>query len=207
MGGCQAPSLENDGARVKKAAAGVCICRDAPRPIFCYNTIMNKQLKKQILAMVAKDQKMRFSGKWDPKIDRQNTKALKKIVKKYGWPDIPMVGKRGSLGAFLLAQHTDKDLTFQKLCLKLLTEKFKEKKVDPQNFAYLTDRVMVNSGQKQIYGTQFYTNKKTKKFGPRPIYDRKNLFLRRRQMNLGSFEADFRLLLKRHKEMQSKNQK
>jgi hypothetical protein len=165
---------------------------------------MNKRLQKQILAMVAKDQRMRSSGNWVTKIDQDNTRELKKIIKKYGWPDIPLVGKKGSLGAFLLAQHADKDLKFQKLCLKLMTEKLKENKIDPQNFAYLTDRVLVNSGKKQIYGTQFYTNKMTKKFGPRPIQDRKNLFRRRRQMKLGSFKANFKLLLKRLKDMQKK---
>ncbi len=165
---------------------------------------MNKRLQKQILKMVAKDQAMRFFGVWNPRIDHKNTNALKNIIKKYGWPDIPLVGKKASLGAFLLAQHADKDLKFQKLCLKIITEKFKEHKMEPQSVAYLTDRVLVNSGQKQIYGTQFYFNKKTKKFGPRPINDRKNLFKRRRQMKLGSFWANYKLLLKRHREIQIK---
>ncbi|MCX6744551.1 MAG: hypothetical protein NTX82_03435 [Candidatus Parcubacteria bacterium] len=165
---------------------------------------MNKPLREQILKMVARDQRMRFSGIWDFKIDRENTKALKIIIKKYGWPDIPLIGKKASLGAFLLAQHADRDLKFQKLCLKLLTEKFRKHNVEPQSFAYLTDRVLVNSGGEQIYGTQFYTDKKTGEFGPRPIKDKKNLFKRRRQMKLGSFWADYKLLLKRHRKMQIK---
>ena len=162
---------------------------------------MNKRLQKQILAMVAKDQHMRLSSKWDPQIDRQNTIVLKNIIRKYGWPDIPLVGKKASQGAWLLAQHADHDLKFQKLCLKLIIEKLKKHKIDPQNFAYLTDRILVNSGKKQIYGTQFYTNKKTEKFDPKPIKDKKHLFQRRRQMKLGSFEAYYKLLLKRHKEI------
>lgn len=157
--------------------------------------------------MVANDQAMRSSGKWNPRIDRQNTIALKKMIKKYGWPDIPLVGKKASQGAWLIAQHADKDLKFQRLCLKLITEKLKEQKVDPQNFAYLTDRVLVNSGKKQIYGTQFYFNKITKKFGPRPIKDKKDLFKRRRKMKLGSFVAYYKLLLKRYRNMQIKKSK
>jgi len=59
-----------------------------------------------------------------------------------------LVGKKASQGAWLIAQHADHDLKFQKKCLKLLAEKLKIKKVEPRNFAYLTDRVLVNSRQK-----------------------------------------------------------
>lgn len=154
--------------------------------------------------MVDKDQQMRFSGIWNPKIDQKNTNDLKKILNKHGWPDIKLVGKKASLGAFLLAQHADRDLNFQKLCLKLIAEKLKERQVVPSCFAYLADRVLVNSKQKQIYGTQFYFDKKNNKFAPQPIKDRKNLFKRRRQMKLGSFWADFKLLKKRQQEFSSK---
>ena len=158
---------------------------------------MNKPLQKQIFKMVARDQAMRFSGVWNAKIDQKNTRALKAIIKKYGWPDIDLVGKKAGQGAFLLAQHADNDPKFQKLCLKLLTQKFEEHKVEPQSLAYLTDRVFVNFGKKQIYGTQFYFNKKTKKFGPRPIKDLKNLSKRRYQKKLGSFQTYSKLLHQR----------
>lgn len=39
---------------------------------------------------------------------------MKKIVKKHGWPGISLVGKKASVGAWLLAQHADRDLRFQK---------------------------------------------------------------------------------------------
>ena len=156
------------------------------RSFFCYNTNMNKRLQKQILTVVAKDQAMRFSGKWDAKIDRNNTKTLKKIIKKYGWPDIALVGKKASQGAWLIAQHADHDVKFQKYCLKLITERLKDRKIDPKNFAYLTDRVLVNSGKLQLYGTQFYLNKKGQ-LVPRSIKNKKELSKRRKKFYLEPF--------------------
>jgi len=88
---------------------------------------MNKQLKIKILKMVEIDQKMRSGlkkgGKWENKIDVKNTREMKKIVKKYGWPDIDLVGEEGSNGAWLLVQHADLDVEFQKKCLKLIKKK------------------------------------------------------------------------------------
>lgn len=148
---------------------------------------MNKKLRNKILSMAKKDQNMRRSGEWDFLVDKKNTEELKKIIKKYGWPDISLVGKVGSMDAWLIAQHADRDLKFQKLCLKLMEKKLTEGSIEPQYFPYLKDRVLVNSGKPQIFGTQFYRHK-TKGLIPRPIADRKNLYRRRRKYGLESFE-------------------
>lgn len=148
---------------------------------------MNQQLKNKILLMVKKDQKMRFSGKWDNSIDKNNTRELKKIIKKYGWLDIKLVGKKASMDAWLIAQHADHDIKFQKLCLKLMEEKLKEKKIEPQYYPYLKDRILVNSSKPQIFGTQFYRHK-IKGLIPRPIKDRKNLDKRRKKFKLDPFK-------------------
>jgi len=145
---------------------------------------VNKKLQKQLKKMAQKDQKMRKSKIWDKKVDLENTKKLKAIVKKYGWPDIDLVGKEASHLAWLIVQHADHDVEFQEKCLKLMKQKLKEKKIDPIEVAYLTDRVRVNKGKKQIYGTQFYLSKNGKLI-PRPIYDKKNLDKRRKKLDLG----------------------
>lgn len=148
---------------------------------------MDKLLQQKILKMVKQDQKMRLSGKWDKNVDIQNTQKMKKIIKKYGWPDIDLVGKQGSTGAWLLVQHADYDVAFQDKCLKLIKEKLKNKKVAPANYAYLKDRINVHKKRPQIYGTQFYLNKNNKLI-PRPIKDKKNLDKRRKKYGLESFE-------------------
>ena len=57
----------------------------------------------------------------------------------------------------------------------------------------LEDRILVNSGEKQIYGTQFYweesDGQKILKFYP--IEDESNLNQRRAEMGLGTFEEEY----------------
>jgi len=75
---------------------------------------MNSKLRKKLLDMSKKDQKMRNSGKYSSSIDKENTLELKKILKKYGWPTYAMVGKKASESAWLIVQHSDHDVRFKK---------------------------------------------------------------------------------------------
>ena len=147
---------------------------------------MNNKLGQEILFFAEKDQKMRRSGKWDPNVDKKNTRELKNIIKTYGWPDIDMVGKKASRCAWLIAQHADHDVRFQEYCLKLLEKKMQSGKIEAKYIPYLTDRVLVNLGKSQLYGTQFYLNK-FNKLVPRPIKNVRELAQRRRKFKLESF--------------------
>jgi hypothetical protein len=60
---------------------------------------------------------------------------------------ITILDKKLLFNFWLLVQHQDLDLSLQINCLKNCGFENKE-------FAYLTDRVLVNRGEKQIYGTQ-----------------------------------------------------
>lgn len=72
--------------------------------------------------MAARDQAVRKralkSGILAQKVDIANTARLKQIIAEYGWPTASMVGKKASYSAWLLAQHADLDLDFQKSCLQ-----------------------------------------------------------------------------------------
>lgn len=122
-------------------------------------------------------------GQWNKEIDIRNTKKMKDIVKKYGWPGKSLVGENGAHGAWLLIQHSVHDLKFQKKCLVLLKQAVKTGEASKKHLAYLIDRILVNSGKKQIYGTQFYKNKNGK-LDLKPIRDRKNADKRRKKMGL-----------------------
>jgi hypothetical protein len=154
---------------------------------------MNKKLAQEILQMVREDQTMRRraykTGEWDIDLDRKHTEQLKMIIRKHDWPTILLVGKKASWGAWLLAQHADHDVNFQKKCLNLLKKAYKDnpKSVDKANIAYLMDRILVNEDKKQLFGTQFYLNHKGKSV-PRPIQRIKELNQRRKEYGLDSFE-------------------
>ena len=112
---------------------------------------------------------------------------MKQIVRKFSWPTISMVGKKGSHLAWLLVQHADSDVKFQEYCLKLMKNMAKENDVSKANIAFLTDRILVNKGQSQLYGTQFYKDE-IGKLVPRLIRNVKALDTRRKKMSLENFE-------------------
>jgi hypothetical protein len=147
-------------------------------------------------------QAMRDGGKGDPSVDVRNTKRMKEIVQQIGWPTKSKVGAEASQAAWLLVQHADRDVEFQIQCLKLLKEAPADE-VRKAHIAYLEDRVRVNTGRPQLYGTQFYRDKNGV-FGPRPIADTENLERRRSEMGLGSFAVYASHMDKLNRESSSK---
>jgi len=83
-----------------------------------------------------------------------NQEALRQIIAEHGWPGRSLVGLDGSRAAWLIAQHADDDLPFQKQCLALIHEAFLIGDMEAYAFAYLTDRTLDNEGSPQMYGTQ-----------------------------------------------------
>ncbi|MBP6859906.1 MAG: hypothetical protein KBC69_04820 [Candidatus Magasanikbacteria bacterium] len=165
----------------------------------------NELLKQEILTMVYADQKMRKSNHWNLDLDKQNTERVKKIISQYGWPGKSIVGEEAANGIWLLVQHADHDIEFQKTALKFLQEAVISGEAEKNNEAYLIDRVKVNSGQPQIFGTQFYEDKK-KQFGPWPIEDFENIEKRRMQFGLEPFFNYKQLMLRRHVELKNKEE-
>jgi hypothetical protein len=117
------------------------------------------------------------------KIDAENTAWLKKHVDQHGFPTISEVGKDGASGAWLLVQHADAQPRFQRQCLDLMTKLPKQER-DGKNLAYLTDRVLLAEGKKQVYGTQFI--KDGDGWKPKPIEDEANVDKRRAEVGLST---------------------
>ncbi len=122
-------------------------------------------------------------------VDEANTKWLKGVVAARGWPTIRLVGKDGAHAAWLLVQHADRDRPFQRQCLDLMKPLVAQGEVEKRNFAYLTDRVLVADGKKQLYGTQFHTV--NGKLEPQPIEDEAKVDERRKEVGLGTL-AEYR---------------
>lgn len=157
-------------------------------------------ISKEIEDMYIRDQDMRrralenngvIETDEDEVLDQKNTARMKEIVNQIGWPTVSKVGREVSEMAWLLVQHADHDVEFQKRCLQLMREQPEE--VSISDIAYLEDRICVNEGNPQIYGTQFYgegTN-----YGPRPIKDPENVNERRKKLGMESLE-EYREYLK-----------
>jgi len=87
-------------------------------------------------------------------IDAENAAWLRNALKPGYWLGRTFVGEEGSHAAWLLAQHADRDPELQQHCLKLLAKAVAEGEASPGDLAFLTDRVLLASGQNQVYGTQ-----------------------------------------------------
>ncbi|HEX6421292.1 MAG TPA: DUF6624 domain-containing protein, partial [Acidimicrobiales bacterium] len=90
-------------------------------------------------------------AEWD---DEARTARLAEIIDEHGWPTHSLVGEDGASAAWLIAQHSDLDVDFQERALALLRDAVAEDEADPTELAYLEDRVALNQGRPQIYGTQ-----------------------------------------------------
>ncbi len=152
------------------------------------------RIKKEILEMVNKDQSLRYTNKLDAKFDRANSLKLKKIINQVGWPKKNDFGQEISSGAWLIVQHSDHDLMFQKECLKLMKQMVKEGQIDKKLVPFLEDRILVNEGKKQKYGTQFYKDKINGKLIPKPIKNLKNVDKLRISVGLEPIEVYAKLL-------------
>lgn len=170
---------------------------------------INKALRNELLSLEKADQDLRkeiadlvaSEGPKSPAVlaklkqldavDSQNLSKLKTIIIRFGWPDIPLVGKDGSHAAFLIIQHADKDLPFQEYCLQLAEPLLKERRVNPSDYANLQDRILCGKGERQLYGTQLFTDPETGKIAFQPIADEGNLNERRQGMGIYQSAVDF----------------
>jgi len=148
--------------------------------------ISQPELRLEIIAMVEVDQEMIKGNNFDKEINKKHTERMKEIINKYGWPTKSMVGSDAAHGAWLLVQHSDYDVDFQKKAVELVTKASDKGEADKKILGYLIDRVRVNSGKPQLFGTQFYKDQGGK-YGPKPIEDPENLEARRKDYQMEPF--------------------
>lgn len=116
-------------------------------------------LQSEIRQMVAEDQAARIaqtqiSDSKVAQVDAKNYPALLRIYQKFGLPHISVVGEDAASEFWLLVQHQDTHLDFQKRVLRDMKRAADEGEASKVNYAYLYDRVMVNEGKPQHWGTQ-----------------------------------------------------
>ncbi|KEO73920.1 DUF6624 domain-containing protein [Anditalea andensis] len=118
-------------------------------------------------------------------IDEKHRNRLKEIFKEYSFPTRKSVGKDAMNGIFLMIQHADMDKQWQKSQLKNIEKAVQNDDIDSQSYAYLYDRIQINNGQDQLYGTQFSkVDPLNKAVELTPTEDIDNLDKRRMEMGM-----------------------
>lgn len=95
-----------------------------------------------------------------PSIDDYTSHELKEILKSpqclsmQGWFEPPQFSDKIADYAFIIPQHADYDLPFQRAVLARMAQSVSTSQKNLTLYAYLHDRVSINSGVPQRYGTQ-----------------------------------------------------
>lgn len=176
----------------------------------------NTALKDSLAKMVVWDQKVAgFQPKYalnDPNREKfkdsvftAHYEQLQLIFSKHGYPGFDLVGKEGSNHFWLLVQHMDNWPDFQQKVLKAMKKQVLRKNASSGNYAYLTDRVRINSGRNQLYGTQVTYNTDSCQAIPKPTEKPESLNKRRKEVGLESIEQYLNLMTELHFKMNKDN--
>ena len=120
--------------------------------------------------------------------DSLNYYGCKKILNQYGYPNYELVGTEASHNFWLLIQHQDHRIAFQDSVLKKMKPEVDKGQASGTDYAYLTDRVKVNTGELQVYGTQMILNKDKSSYEPQPTMEPEKLNERRKSVGLQTEE-------------------
>jgi hypothetical protein len=127
---------------------------------------------------------------------------LEKIVMQYGYPGVKQVGEKSANNFWLLVQHADAHPDFQRQVLRMMLREVKRKNASPVNYAYLTDRVAINAGQPEEYGTQVvYEGSGLGKAVPKSLRDPTNVNKRWALIGMEPLEDYLGMMSKMHEEM------
>ena len=162
-------------------------------------TLVDPALRRELLAFAARDIAARNAmTSADDKvgmeavavIDRETTARMKQVVAQHGWPGKRIVGVDGANAAWLLVQHADADVPFQKACVALMEPLVAKGEVTGKDYAFLWDRVAIAEGRKQRYGTQLDGDDVA------PLEDPASVDARRKAMGMGTL-AEYRAAVKK----------
>ncbi|GAA2514650.1 DUF6624 domain-containing protein [Winogradskya humida] len=124
--------------------------------------MVNDALAQELIDMTDEDRRLQPGALSDDfaaqlahrRITVRNGDRLAGILDEHGWPTGELVGQEAARRAWLVAQHADRQLDLQRRVLTLMTEAVRAGKADTAQLAMLQDRLLINEGRPQIYGTQ-----------------------------------------------------
>jgi len=170
-----------------------------------------KEIGRELVRRADIDQVMRKEwadsgfkpARYDKAVDVRNTKYLKDVVSKYGWPYAKDFGRGAPKSAWLIAQHASSDRKFQWAVLRML-RKVPDSGVSLKLMATMEDKLRVSEGRKQKYGTQFHIDLKTQVLIVPPIVNKKALEKLRAQMHLRPFDVQLKRVQRSVSKMRTK---
>lgn len=119
------------------------------------------------------------------KFDSISLIVITAIIDKYGWLGKNQIGEEANRTLFLVVQHAPKNAT-RKMYFPFLEASAMNGESELSDMARMKDRILVQDGELQIYGTQSQmVNGELKPF---PIADSSNLNKKRSEVGLGKMK-------------------
>jgi hypothetical protein len=136
-----------------------------------------------------RDELLVMAADADPARRAARAERLWEILDDYeSWPGWRMVGRDGSAAAWTLAQSAIDDVGLERRCLEMLEIAVACGDADPVHLAYLSDRVRMNDGRDQLYGSQFVLGQHGE-LEPWPVDDAAAVDVRRARLGLPPFQV------------------
>ncbi|MES2003133.1 MAG: DUF6624 domain-containing protein [Bacteroidota bacterium] len=123
---------------------------------------------------------------------KHGAQVIRQLTKRYGVLGKSKVGKDGAEAYWTIVQHADADLAMQGQILALIAEATKNDEFTRTQLAFLTDRVLKNKQEPQLYGTQFWKNPNSGKWEMYTLKDPEQVNERRKEMGLSTLEESIR---------------
>lgn len=121
--------------------------------------------------------------------DERSKRYMEQTLAEFDWIDRRRFGRTISDHAWILVQHADGYPEFQAEVLKRMEHYVANGGVRPKHYAYLYDRVAVNTGRKQRYGTQpTWECEADGSMQLKPLEDPESVNDRRKKMGLNTVE-------------------
>jgi hypothetical protein len=112
---------------------------------------------------------------------KENQEALLQLLDRYGWPTASAVTEYAAAGAALIINHSSYELRSK--YFPLLKEAFEKGEAQSLRFAKMQDRLLVEEGKEQLYGTQIKFENLVRT--PYPIENPHSVDQRRAKIGLG----------------------
>lgn len=135
----------------------------------------------------------KYEGDWDAwmvlrdSVNRVHQKFLKEIIDTSGYPGFDRIGESGESDFWVMVQHSDFDPAWQEEVLALLIVEAKANNAATAHVGLLTDRVRVNTGRPQLYGTQRHFNELQQAY-IKDLEDREHVNERRAALGMETLE-------------------
>lgn len=166
--------------------------------------IGNEPYARELFRMIIKDQGFMYAGNiersryiknggyfstpaifpvlaMEEKNKQENEEKLIGLLEKYGWPTTSAVSEYAAAGAALVINHASHELRVK--YFPMLEKAFENGEAQPLRYAKMKDRLLVEEGKKQLYGTQIKFENQIRV--PYPIKDPEQVDLRRSKIGLG----------------------